>query len=50
MNITETNELKAQIAALEARVTELEMSQLGQKSSNTPAPHVANRQVLSLNK
>jgi hypothetical protein len=52
MNITETNEMKARIEALEARVKALEMSQFGQKSANIPASHVANGQshTLSLKK
>lgn len=37
MNISETNDLKARIHALEARVESLEKSLLGQKSANIPA-------------
>ena len=38
MNIAETAELKAQIAALEARVKALEMSQLERKSPESRPP------------
>jgi hypothetical protein len=48
MNITEANELRAKIKALEERMAVLEMSHSEQKAPESPAPHVANGQKPTL--